>query len=372
MARILALNWQDLKHPAAGGAEVHLEFILQRLVKRGHEVDLLCCNFPGGLPEETVNGVRIIRRGSRPFFNWIVPPVFRALIKAKKYDIVFEDINKIPFYTPLYHRLPMLVIIPHLFSDSIFKEINAVLGAYIYLAERPFSLIYRKKPMMVISESTAEEMYARGIKRELVHIVKCGIDHSVYCPAPDVPKYEQPTFAYVGRIKRYKCIDLAIKALPSIRQAIPEARLMVVGTGDYLDDLKSLAADLKMEKHIEFTGFVSEEKKVEIMRRAHLLVYPSLKEGWGLTNIEANACGTPVLASRVPGLRDSVDEGVSGLLFERDDLAEFTAKITAILGDKQLREKLEKGAISHAAKFSWDKTAELCEEIVFKILGGRG
>ncbi len=371
MARILALNWQDLKHPAAGGAEVHLELILQRLVRRGHEVDLLCCNFPGGLPEEIVNGVRIIRRGSRPFFNWIAPLAFRALIKAEKYDIVFEDINKIPFYTPLYHRLPMLVIIPHLFSDSIFKEINALLGAYIYLAERPFSFVYRKKPMMVISESTAEEMCSRGINRELVHIVKCGIDHSVYFPSADIPKYEQPTFAYVGRIKRYKCIDTAIKALPLIRQSIPEARLLVVGTGDYLDELKSLAVRLKMERHVEFTGFVSEEKKVEIMRRSHLLVYPSLKEGWGLTNIEANACGTPVLASRVPGLRDSVDEGVSGLLFKQDDLGEFTAKATAILGDGDLRAKLEKGAVSHAAKFSWDKTAELCEQIMLGILGGR-
>jgi hypothetical protein len=161
MANILAINWQDLKHPAAGGAEVHLEEILRRLVNRGHKVDLLCCNFPEGAENETIGGVNIIRRGSRSTFNWIVPRQMRSLIKANKYDIVFEDINKIPFYSPLYQKLPLLVIIPHLFSNSIFKEINLLLGAYIYLAERPFSYVYHNHHVMVISESTGEEMIER-------------------------------------------------------------------------------------------------------------------------------------------------------------------------------------------------------------------
>jgi glycosyltransferase involved in cell wall biosynthesis len=371
MAKILAINWQDLNHPASGGAEVHLEEILSRMAKRGHQVDLFCCNFPGGKANESRDGFNIIRRGSRSTFNWVVMSQLRNLIKSNKYDIVFEDINKIPFYTPLYNKLPLMVIIPHLFSNSIFKEINLLLGTYIYLAERPFSTVYRKKHVMVISESTGEEMVARGIPANQVHVVKCGIDSKVFFNDSGAAKFANPTILYVGRIKKYKSVETAIEALPKISAQIPNVRLAIIGTGDHLPQLKKLVADLHLENRVEFPGFVPESVKVDYLRRSHLSVYPSLKEGWGLTNIEANACGTPVLAARVPGLRDSVDEGVSGLLFEHGNVDEFAWKAVKILADPAYRVNLEKGALAHAAKFSWDKTALETEELMNLILSGR-
>lgn len=370
MAKILAINWQDLHHPASGGAEVHLEEILSRLAKRGHQIDLFCCNFPGGKPNETRDGFNIIRRGSRSTFNWVVIAQLRKLIKTNHYDIVFEDINKIPFYTPLYQKLPLMVIIPHLFSNSIFKEINLLLGTYIYLAERPFSTVYRKNHMMVISESTADEMIARGIPADKVHVIKCGIDSSVYNYDEKLAKFEKPTILYVGRIKKYKSIETAIDALPMISVQIPDIRMTIIGTGDHLPILKKHVADLKLEDRVEFLGFVPESVKVEYLRRSHLSVYPSLKEGWGLTNIEANACGTPVLAARVPGLRDSVNEGISGLLFEYANVDEFAWKAVKIMSDHEYRQKLEKGALAHAANFSWDKTAIETEQLMNIILSG--
>lgn len=370
MAKILAINWQDLNHPASGGAEVHLEEILSRLAKRGHQIDLFCCNFPGGKANETRDGFNIIRRGSRSTFNWVVMTQLRKLIKANRYDIIFEDINKIPFYTPLYHKLPLMVIIPHLFSNSIFKEINLLLGTYIYLAERPFSSVYRNNHMMVISESTAEEIVGRGIPANQVHVVKCGIDSGIYYYDRNVAKFEKPTILYVGRIKKYKSIETAIEALPKISSQIPDIRLSVIGTGDHLPVLKRRVADLHLEDKVQFHGFVPESVKVEYLRRSLLSVYPSLKEGWGLTNIEANACGTPVLAARVPGLRDSVDEGVSGLLFEHGNIDEFAWKAVKIIAEHDYRQQLEKGALSHAAKFSWEKTALETEQLMNLILSG--
>ncbi len=371
MARILAVNWQDLKHPASGGAEVHLEEILKRLAKRGHEVDLLCCNFPDGNKEETIEGVNIIRRGSRPYFNWVVPFAIKDLIKKNKYDILFEDINKIPFYTPLYIKLPLLVIVPHLFSDSIFKEINILLGTYIYLFEKPFSLVYRKKHVMVISESTADEITARGIVQSQVHVVKCGIDHDIYNIDPGTLKFERPTILYVGRLKKYKSIETAIDAMPDIIRQVPEVKLVIVGTGDHLPILQQRVKKLHLTENVSFTGFIPQKEKVEYLRRSHLSIYSSLKEGWGLTNIEANACGTPVLASRVPGLRDSVDEGKSGLLYEYGNVNEFAEKVIKILSDKKFRSDLKRGALNHASNFSWDKTAEQTEKLMEIVLSGK-
>jgi len=372
MARILALNWQDLKHPASGGAEIHLEEILRRLVKKGHEVDLLCCNYPGGKPEETVAGVNIIRRSGRSFFNWAVPSSLKKLLKTKKYDILFEDINKIPFYTPLYCKLPHLMIIPHLFSNSIFKEINFLLGTYIYLAEKPYSLIYKRYHTMVISNSTAEEIVAKGIARDRVHVVECGIDNVSYSFDSTITKFDRPTIIYVGRIKKYKSIETGILAMPGILKKIPMAKLVVIGSGDHLPVLKKTVSRLNLDSHVEFLGFVPHEVKIEYLRRAHLSIYPSLKEGWGLTNIEANACGTTVLASRVPGLRDSVDDNKSGLLFEFGDISEFTEKAVKILSDNEYRSNLEKGALVHAARYSWNHTADQTEKLMELVLSHHG
>ncbi|OQX92962.1 MAG: hypothetical protein B6D58_00275 [candidate division Zixibacteria bacterium 4484_95] len=371
MARILAVNWQDLKHPASGGAEIHLEEILRRLVKRGHKIDLLCCNFPGGKREENVEGVNIIRHGSRTFFNYVVPLVLRSLIKKNKYDLIFEDVNKVPFYTPLYHKLPVLVIFHHLFGGSIFREINLFLGIYIYLSEKPVPLFYKKNHLMVVSESTAQEIISKGISKSHVHVVHNGIDKDVYNFDSNVTKFERPTILYVGRIKKYKSIETAIDAMPGILQRLPEAKLVIIGTGDHLPVLKEYVKRKRLTDFIELEGFVSQETKIEYYRRSHLLVYPSYKEGWGLTNIEANACGTTVLASRVPGLRDSVDEGKSGLLFEYGNVNEFVEKVLKILTDNDYRSQLEKGALVHASKFSWDKTTDKTENLMELILSGK-
>jgi glycosyltransferase involved in cell wall biosynthesis len=156
--------------------------------------------------------------------------------------------------------------------------------------------------------------------------------------------------------------------MPKIIEKVPDARFVIIGDGDYLDSLMNLAQDMKLVDRVIFKGRVTHAEKIEYMRRSHLSLYPSLKEGWGLTNIEANACGTCVLAARVPGLRDSVDEGVSGLLFEYGKVDEIAEKAIKIMSDQQFRAALEKGALQHAAKFSWDQTAEKTEKLIELVL----
>jgi glycosyltransferase involved in cell wall biosynthesis len=366
--RILALNWQDLKNPQAGGAEVHLEEILKRLVQYGHQVDLLCSNYPGGTRTDNTAGIMIHRTGSRFNFNLVAPFAMRRLINANRYDAVIEDINKIPFFSPLYQKLPTLVAIPHLFADTIFQEINFVLGTYIYLAEKPVPSVYKDNRFMVISKSTADEVEKRGIAREKIHVVECGIDKDVYRFDPAVSKFDVPTLLYVGRLKKYKNVETPIKAMPLIRAALPNARLVIIGSGDHQPDLHRLAISMGLESAVEFKGFIPQAEKISYLRRSHISVYPSLKEGWGLTNIEANACGTAVLAARVPGLMDSVDEGKSGLLFEFGNIEQFAEISVKLLSDENHRRGLEMGGLRWAANFSWDKTARATEDILNRIV----
>jgi glycosyltransferase involved in cell wall biosynthesis len=371
--KILALNWQDLSNPMAGGAEVHLEELLRRIAAKGHDITLFCSGYDSSLPEETVEGIKIIRHGNRYNFNLVAPFKLRKLVKENKFDVMVEDINKIPFYTPLYLKIPTLVVIPHLFATTVFKEINFLLGTYIFLAERPLVPVYKGRKFNVISESTAEDIIDRGVPREDVSVVHCGIDNETYNFNPKLPKFEKPTILYLGRIKKYKSIDDLINAFGIVLCKIPEARLKIVGNGDYLPQLKSLAGRLKIRDKVDFPGFVSSQEKVDLMRRSHVAVYPSLKEGWGLTNIEANACGTAVVAANSPGLRDSVVNNETGLLYQYGNVSDLGEKIISLLTDEQTRARLDKGGLEWARKFNWDDASEKFFKILAQVAAeGRG
>lgn len=366
--KILALNWNDLKNPFAGGAEVHLEELLRRLVTYGHEVTLFCSGYKDCPVEETVEGIKIIRRGNRYNFNLIAPFHLRKITREKKFDILIEDVNKIPFYSPLYLDIKTLVVVPHLFATTVFHEINFVLGTYIYLAEKPLVPLYKGLRFNVISESTGEDIARRGIPRKAISVIHCGIDRTLYSHDPEVTKYQSPTILYLGRIKKYKSVQHLIEAFAIVKRRLPDTRLMVVGTGDYLDQLKALARKLGVSGDVEFPGFVSAEDKVDRMRRAHVAVLPSLKEGWGLTNIEANSVGTAVVAADSPGLRDSVRHGETGFLYKYGDIEQMAQKLMTVLTDHDLRHKLETGGLQWAECFNWDNAARKFEKLLFEIL----
>ena len=365
---ILALNWNDLKNPYAGGAEVHLEELLRRLVSYGHQVTLFCSGYKNCPKEEIVDGIKIIRRGNRFNFNLVAPFYLRKIVRQNKFDILIEDINKIPFYTPLYLKMKTLVVVPHLFATTVFYEINFILGSYIYLVERPLVSIYKGLPFNVISESTAEDIIKRGIPQKDVSIIHCGINRQLYVHNSQINKYENPTVLYIGRIKKYKSIQHLIKAFKMVKEKLPKAQLMIVGSGDYLENLQALAKSLNLQSSVEFPGYVSTEEKVYRMQRAHVAVLPSLKEGWGLTNIEANSTGTTVVASNSPGLKDSVVDGKTGFLYEYGNIEQLAEKLLAILTDDALRQNLEKGAMEWAEKFNWDTAAKEFESLLLEIV----
>jgi glycosyltransferase involved in cell wall biosynthesis len=356
--RILAVNWQDPKNPLAGGAEVHLWENLKRFAADGHSITLVCSSFEGASGEDHYDGIRVMRRGGRLYFNYVAPSMVRAEIARDSYDVILEDVNKIPFYTPLYTDIPVLVVIPHLFATTVFREINFVLGTYIYLAEQPIRIFFRKYPYCVISKSTKTDLMLRGIPGKNIEVIECGIDHNLYCVDHSVQKYDDPTALYLGRVKKYKGIQHILRAWPEVVSKVSKAKLQIVGDGDYLETLRSLSIKLGLENSVEFPGFVSTQSKVERLRRAHCTIYPSMKEGWGLTNIEANACGTLAIAADSPGLRDSVDDNSSGILVPYGDARRLAQTVTNVFTDKELRKRLEQGAVQWAARFDWNTSAQ--------------
>ncbi|HEX2777891.1 MAG TPA: glycosyltransferase family 4 protein [Gemmatimonadaceae bacterium] len=353
--RLVVVNWQDRENPQAGGAELHLHEIFGRLAKRGHEVTLLCSGWPGAAPRTTLDGMSVHRVGTRYTFPFLARRYYDRHLATTPHDVLVEDVNKVPLYAPRWGAKRVLTVVPHLFGTTAFQELPFPVAAAVWLAEQPMPALYRGLPFEAISESTREDLAARGIPASTCRVIYCGIDSTFYTPAPGT-RAEQPLFAYLGRLKRYKGVDIVIRAFAALGRA--DATLAIAGTGDYRPTLERLAHSLDLGDRVRFLGFISEEEKLALLRRAWALAFASPKEGWGITNLEAAACATPVVASNSPGLRESVRDGETGLLVPHGDVGAMARAMGRLAADRALVESFGAAGRRFAETFTWDRAAD--------------
>lgn len=366
------VNWLDRENPQAGGAEVQLHETFGRLAERGHDVTLLASGWKGASETAELDGMRVVRTGSRYTF----PPhawwTYHRRLRRRRFDLVVEDVNKLPLFTPLWRGARVVALVPHLFGTVAFREEIWPVAATVWAAERLMPLAYGGVPVHAASRSTKEDLVRRGFEAGRVRVIHNGVDHDFFRPDPGGRRFEEPTLAYVGRLKRYKELDVVLEAVARLQRTEPAPRLLVAGKGDDRPRLEAAAAERGVAGRVEFLGYVSEDRKREILRRAWVVVYPSPKEGWGLTNVEAAACGTPVVASDSPGLRESVRDGESGLLVPHADAGAWADALRRLLTDEGLRARLAEGGVRHAAAFSWERAAAETEEELLDLVHREG
>lgn len=365
-ARILWVNWRDLRNPLAGGAEVHAHEVLARLAARGWDCTLVSHAVPG-LPErETESGYQILREGGAATFNFTVWSQLPAWISRTRAQIVVDDSNKIAFLAPWRTRVPVVALIHHLFGAAIFREASLPAALYVNLAERLVPRCYRDVPTMTGSPSARAEFLGLGL-RDVTDVGE-GVELAGYGP-PAAGERDPDLLLYLGRIKKYKGLDVLIKTVATLVPAHPGVRLEVAGSGDDVPRLKRVARELGVEKHVIFLGRVSEEDKIRLYRRASVALNSSLKEGWGLTSIEANGCGTPVVASDVPGLCDSVRDGETGFLVPFGDHVSMADRVGRILSNPDLASRMRERCLSWASEHTWDRVADRTEQVLERVLG---
>lgn len=373
--KLLILNERDQHHPWAGGAELNVTETAKRLARRGYEPVLLCTRFPGAAREDVQDGMRVRRFGNRFTYYLMLPFIVRqelrrAVRRAGRPGgvVIIEHLNKLPFFTPLYTRVPVLPLAHHLFGPTAFQQVPFPVACVVYVAEKAIPMVYRRRTFIAVSPSTRDDLIARGVAPDSIRIIPNGLDHARYHDRGRVAD-SRPTLLVLGRVEFYKRIDLVLQAVQQLMAQLPDVQLLVVGDGHARAALERQAADLHVGDHVTFTGFVSEAEKVEHIRRAHVVVTTSEKEGWGLTVLEANGCGLPAVASDVPGLRDAVRDGDTGVLVPHGDVARLTDALLRVLRDRDYRERLSAGARRWAQEFSWDHSEAEIAGIIEAISG---
>jgi len=353
MNSILILNWRCPKNPLSGGAEkVTLEHA-KAWVKKGHNVTWFTSKFNGAKDEEEIEGINIVRRGNFLTVYFLAP--FFYFFSKTKFDLVIDEIHGFPFLSPLWAWKSKKFSFIHEVAQEIWDEmfpfpIN-VLGK---LYEKIYFIFYRNTPFLTVSNSTKTDLIQYGIPKKNITVLPNGL---FLKPVDKLPVKEKVlTLLYVSRLVKMKGIEDTIKIFNLVNKKIPNSKLWIVGDGkeSYVNSLKKLVKNYSLEKAVKFYGYVNESLKIKLYQKSHFLLHTSVREGFGLTVIEANSQGTPVLAYDTPGLRDVVKNGVNGFTFPKGKYALIADKCIALYNSQEY-ERLAHSSILSSKKYNWNK-----------------
>jgi glycosyltransferase involved in cell wall biosynthesis len=348
--RFLMLNWRDPKNPISGGAERVTLAYLKALAQRGHEVYWFANDFPGAPPEETFQGIKIVRGGGRGVSILAAKKWYH---RQKKFDLVIDQHHGIAWFAPWWTKTNCVAYIHEVLGpiwNSFYSWPLSHLGQF---QERWTQWLYRRVPYWTPSESTRKTLLAHGVRS--VNVFPNGVDTQ---PVEILePKKIESSLRLitVSRLAPNKRIDHAIKTLQALRQRNIAARLTIVGGGEIEKELKQLALQAGLATAIEFAGKLTETEKNSRLRQAHFLLHTSVREGWGLNVIEANALGTPAIVYPVAGLVDSTVHGETGIVTAAETPAAVADALAEISSSPEKYERLRLNAWNRSKTFAWNQ-----------------
>lgn len=360
---ILIFNWRDPNSPKSGGAEIVTMEHAKAWIRSGHKVTLFSSFYKGAKKKEVIGGVTVIRYGNEAFQVQLLAFFWYMFGDHDKFDLIVDQFHGIPFFTPLYVRAKKLAFI-HEVTKNVWKlnpwpkPFNLIPSFFGPIFEPLiFKKIYKNVPFMTVSKSTEKDLIEWEIRREHIHVIYSGYNLPKDFSLPE--KEKKKTIIFLGALAEDKGVEDAIKAFSLIKGKDTEWQFWVVGKGDknYKKKLFDLSEQLQVD-NIKFWGYVSDNKKFNLLARAHVLVNPSVREGWGLVNIEANAVGTPVVAYDVAGCSDSIKNDETGILVILGNYKGLAESIITLVNNASLYNKLRRNALGWSKKFSWEKATK--------------
>ncbi|MFD8494809.1 glycosyltransferase family 4 protein [Amycolatopsis sp. NPDC059657] len=359
---MLLVNWRDTGHPEGGGSERYVERMAEGLAKSGYRVEIQCAEYPAANAGEWRDGVRYRRRGNK--FG-VYPHALLAIRKARA-DLVVDVQNGMPFFAKLAARGPVLVLVHHVHHEQWISALGETVGRIGWWIESKLApWLFRKCRYVTVSDVTKDELVTLGVDRSRIAVVPNGMDAP---PRREVSRSKEPTLVAVSRLVPHKRIEHAIDVVAELAPRWPTLRLEVVGQGPWHEVLREHAVKRGVADRVRLHGWVDEQGKHEVLARSWVHLCPSVKEGWGIVNMEAAAHGVPSVAYRsAGGVTESIVEGETGLL--ADDFDDFTAQVDSLLRDRRRRAAMGTAGVAWAGKFSWEQSAVQFESLVRDVAG---
>jgi glycosyltransferase involved in cell wall biosynthesis len=363
--RIAILNWRDLTHPDGGGAERYAVNVATGLVRRGHEVTLLCADHGQAPRDETVDGVQLRRRGGR---LGVYPQALRGLRRLERtqspFDVVVDVQNGLPFFSPLATRTPVISLVHHVHREQwpvVFGPLAARIGWGVESRLSP--RVYRGRQYVAVSGRTRDELAELGVDPGHIAVIHNGTDEP---RSTGVARSPHPTIVILGRLVPHKRVEHAIEVLARLAETYPDLRLRIIGDGWWAPNVRAHAEACGVSDRVDHLGFIPEAQKHAELAAAWVALAPSIKEGWGLNVVDAASHGVPTVAYHgAGGLSESIEDGRTGLLVH--DLDAMVAAVSLLLSDQVLRDTLGDAARAHAGRFTWEGTTTSWEDLLVRI-----
>lgn len=377
---ILALSWRDLKSPTAGGAEVHTHEMLKRADRQKFRIIHFAALYEGGRPSEFIDNIHYIRKGSIISVIWYA---FCYYIRNRKnIDFVIEQCNTHRFFTPIWVKRRKRIFYIHQLTREIWdinlKKPFNIMGRVL---ENSMLRLNKNDYTIALSPSTKKDLIEVGFKEDKIKIIPVGMSFEPWNKESMYLKEDNPTFVYVGRYAFYKGIDIAIEAIGKLKKKHKNIHLWIIGKKDELYIKNKLYpisykyglswSDDDRAADIVSWGFVSEDKKLELLSRATALVFPSIREGWGIPITEAALVGTPSVVFDAPGIRDAVKEGDAGYLCKKNDVDGLIKMLDIVIEDKEKYKEYVEKAYDFSRNFQWENNKNELEEFIEIICQNR-
>jgi glycosyltransferase involved in cell wall biosynthesis len=356
--RVAFLTWRDTTHPDGGGSEVFVEQVARELVRRGHEVTILCARHPGSVGREIVDGVEIVRTGGR--LTVYPRGLFWLLRRRRRVDVVVDVINGLPFGTPLVRRHGVLALVHHLHEAQWHLIYPGMKGRIGWFTEaRVVPRLYRRVPVLTVSEASRRDLIGVGFPGDAVTVVHNGVDR----PALGVPRSPSPRLVVLARLVPHKRIEHAFELVERLADRHPDLHLDVVGEGWWRAELEEDLDGRGLRQRVTLHGWIDAEERDRVLGRAWVLLLPSVREGWGIAVLEAAAQGTPAVVYRgAGGVEEAVVDGETG--FVASDLDALVSCTDRLLVDDDLRERLGSQAQARSREFTWPATTDAVESVL--------
>ena len=357
--KILWFTWKDKKNPYAGGAEVVNTELAKRLVNEGYDVTFIVRGYNGCKADEIIDGYRVIRLGNWKTVYWQAYKYYKKHLVGWA-DLVIDEVNTLPFFCKFYVKEKNILFIHQLCRKIWFYQIAFPLCAIGCFLEPIYLWLLSGRKVITVSNSSKRDLLRYGFKERNIRLISEGIEILPVQDLNSIKKFQNPTILAHGSIKAMKRTDHIITAFEIAKEKIEDLKLIISGApeGRYGAKVLDMIMNSKYHDSIEYLGRVSDEKKIELMQKSHLIALTSIKEGWGIVVTEANSQGTPAVVYNVDGLRDSTRNNLTGLVSKHNTPIALAERIVELLSDKKKYTKLQKAG--------WEWSKEINFENSFK------
>ena len=366
--KILHIIYDDVENPWVGGGGALRAREINRLLAQRHTIYMLTGNFPGARPGSS-DTMRVTRIGfSRNYFLSRLTFTFCIPFYLRKFDVDIV-VNEFSVFPPVFchwfTRKPVVHTFYHRIGRQVFKKF-LLLGIFAFLFERVFLATARN--IITISPSVTNEIARRNDTRR-IECIYTGVDKSLYDVEPLPGEY----IAFLGRLDIYmKGLDVLLEAVHKLSDISVEVKIAGSGPTKNKERIERLLEKYHLNERVELLGRIPDDLKKEFLRNAVFLVMPSRFEGWGIAAIEAAACGKAVIGTNIPGLKDAIINGKTGLLVEPNDPGALAEAMKNLLHDEELRASLGRNGRKWAQNFTWDKIAEKQEAFYTTVISDAG